>query len=360
MHRHTRAMLVRSQLRGVSQHRGKAGEIAKQIVAATKEFRSFMSAISGSKKYANSTLRDERDIGVVASPAAGLLHDRGWILGLVDAYPSQADAGGSTRAGEALGPAKLRNLNVRRGGGWILVHWDARQTEKVFEPTRHIVRGRIHTSRGCGRSRVSASALIPGSDEEASTLAGGRGHRRIPQAKRFRDALGKELRVGLAGGGGQAVPEQIEPNVGIMCGGAGRKAQAIARKPLPAKAVIGKREMAAIALGIGDFAREAGGVRGQVEQGDGAAALATHREHGNANVGGSELLQRIGEGHAPIRNQLHQQVRRHNLGQRAKTDERVSIGLLMGARIGLAITLHPRLIVADKHDYHSCGPAMAE
>src|SRR5271156_4715220 len=98
VHGHSRAMLVRGQLRGISQHRGKAGEIAKQIVAAAEELRSFVSAISGSKKYANSTPRDQRDIGVLAGPAAGLLHDRGWILGLVDAYPPQADAGGSTGA----------------------------------------------------------------------------------------------------------------------------------------------------------------------------------------------------------------------------------------------------------------------
>ena len=240
------------------------------------------------------------------------------------------------------------------------MHGDAGQIEKVFEPTRHVVRGRVHASRpGSGR-RIGTPALIPGADEKASALAGSRAQRRIPQPKGFGDSVGKELRVGFAGSGGQGVREQVEPDVGIVCGGSGKKAQAIAREPLPAKVIVGKREVAGIARWIGDFAREAGGVRGKIAQGDRAAAQATNRADRNGDIMGGELLQGVGEGYASIGDQLHQQVRRHDLGQRAKTDEGVSVGLLVGARIGLTIALHPRLIVADNHDDHAGGAAPVE
>ena len=75
---------------------------------------------------------------------------------------------------------------------------------------------------------------------------------------------------------------------------------------------------------------------------------------------GRELLQGVREGYASISDQLHQQVRGHDFGQRAQTDERVSIGLLVRARIGLTIALHPRLIVADNHDDHAGGAAPVE
>jgi hypothetical protein len=75
---------------------------------------------------------------------------------------------------------------------------------------------------------------------------------------------------------------------------------------------------------------------------------------------GGELLQGVGKGYASIGDQLHQEVRGHDLGHGAKTDERVSIGLLMGARIGLTIALHPRLMVADNHNDHAGGATPVE
>ncbi len=197
-------------------------------------------------------------------------------------------------------------------------------------------------------------------DEEASTLTGSGAQRRVPQPKRFADSVGEELRVGLAGSSAQGVREQVEPDVGIMCGGSGKKAQAIAREPLPAKVVVGKREVAGVARWIGDFAGEAGGVRGQIAQCDRAAAKAMNCAVRHGDIMGGELLQGVGEGYLSTRDQLHQQVRGHDFGQRAQTDERVSIGLLVGARIGLTIALHPRLIVADNHDDHACGAAPVE
>ncbi len=146
--------------------------------------------------------RIERDIGGVASATAGFLNDHGWIIGLVDVHPPEADAVGNTGAPEALSPAEFRGWDVRCRCGGILVHGDAGQIEKVFEPTRHVVRGRIHTSRPGGGRRIGTLTLIPGPDEKASALAGSRAQRRIPQPKGFGDSVGKELRVGFAGSGG--------------------------------------------------------------------------------------------------------------------------------------------------------------
>ncbi len=101
-------------------------------------------------------------------------------------------------------------------------------------------------------------------------------------------------------------------------------------------------------------------MRGQIAQRDGAAALASDREDRHGDIMGSELLQGVGERYASIGNQLHQQVRGHNLGQRAKTYERVSVGLPVRARRGLTIALHPRLMAADNHDDHAGGAAPVE
>ncbi len=105
-----------------------------------------MYVLGGSDKYANVALGIERDIGGVAGAAAGFLNDRGWIIRLAEVHPTQADAVGNTGAAQALRPAEFRGRNVRRGCGRILVHGDAGQIEKVFEPTRHVVGGRIHAS----------------------------------------------------------------------------------------------------------------------------------------------------------------------------------------------------------------------
>ena len=359
-HLHAGAILFPRKFQGITWHRSETGEINKQIVALAEKISSCMSALGGSDKYANVAPGIERDIGGEASAAAGFLNDHGWIIRLVEVHPPEADAVGNTRVPEALRPAEIRGWDVRRSCGRIMVHGDAGQIEKVFEPTRHVVGCRIHTSRpGSGR-RIGTPTLIPGPDEKASALAGSGAQRRIPQPKGFGDSVRKELRVGFAGSDGQGVREQVEPDVGIVRGGSGRKAQAIAREPLPAKAIVGKGEMAGIAQWIGDLAREASRVRGQIAQGDGAAALATHRADRNSDLAGGELLQGVGEGYASLGDQLHEQVRRHDLGHRAKTDEGISVGLLVGARIRLTIALHPRLLVADHHDDHSCGAAPAE
>ena len=118
--------------------------------------------------------------------------------------------------------------------------------------------------------------------------------------------------------------------------------------------------MAGIARWIGDFARETSSVGGKIAQGDGATAQATNRTDGNGDIAGGELLQGVGKGYASVGDQLHQQVRGHDLGQRAKTNEGVSVGLLVGARISLTIALHPPLIVADNHDDHSYGAGAVE
>ena len=157
--------------------------------------------LGGSDKYANVTPGIERDIGGEARAAAGFLDDRGWIIRLVEVHPPEADAGGNTGAPEALRPAELRGRNVGRRCGGILVHGDARQIEKVFEPARHVVGCRIHASRpGSGRG-IGTPALIPGPDEKARALAGSGAQRRIPQPQGLGDSVGKELRVGFAGSG---------------------------------------------------------------------------------------------------------------------------------------------------------------
>ena len=254
-------------------------------------------------------------------------------------HPPEADAVGNTGAADALRPAEFRGRDVGRGCGRILgarglradregisANASCRSLSSTYHPT------------GGGR-RMGTPALIPDADEEASTLAGSGAQRRIPQPKRFCDSVGEEVGGRAAGSSGQRVREQVEPDVGIVCGGSGKKAQTIAREPLPAKAIVGKREVAAIACWIGDFPGEAGSVRGEIAQCDRAAAQATHRAGRDGGIMGGELLQGVGEGYASISDQLHQQVRGHDFGQRAQTDERVSIGLLVRARIGLTIAL---------------------
>src|ERR1700722_12540464 len=105
--------------------------------------------------------------------------------------------------------------------------------------------------------------------------------------------------------------------------------------------------MARITRWIGDFARETSRVRGKVAQCDGPAALAMNRQDGDVDIAGSELLQRAGTRYALVGDQLHQQIRRHDLRHGAKTTEGVSAGLMERAGIGLTVTLHPRLIAAD-------------
>ena len=168
------------------------------------------------------------------------------------------------------------------------------------------------------------------------------------------------MRVGFSGSDGQGVREQVKPDVGIVCGGSGNKPQTIAGEPLPAKVIVGKREVAGIAYRISDFAGQTRGVGGQIAQCDGTAALASDREDRHGDMMGGKLLQGVGEGYASIVDQLHQQVRGHNLGQRAKTNERVSVGLLVRARSGLTVGLHPRLTVADHNDDHAGGAAAVE
>jgi hypothetical protein len=85
-----------------------------------------------------------------------------------------------------------------------------------------------------------------------------------------------------------------------------------------------------------------------------------NRKEGNRDIVGGELLQRVGKGYAFLRDQLHEEVGRHDLGYRAKTNERVSAGLLVRAGIRLTVALHPRLIAADNHDNHSDGAAAVE
>ena len=232
-----------------------------------------MQGLGGSDKDANVACGIERDIGGVASAPPPVFSTimAGSSGGLRCTHPRPMPLGTPAPA-DALRPAEFRGRDVGRGCGRILVHGDSGQTEKVLEPTRHVVRCRVHTTRpGSGR-RIGTPALIPGADEEASTLAGSGAQRRIPQPKRFCDSVGEELRVGLAGRSGQRVREQVEPDVGIVGGGSGKKAQTIAREPFPAKVIVGKREVAAIARGIGDFAGEASSVRGQIAQCDRAAA----------------------------------------------------------------------------------------
>src|ERR1700722_18026013 len=210
-----------------------------------------MSLLGGSDKYADVACGIESDIGGEASATAGFFDDRGWIVRLVEVHPSKADTGGNTGAADALSPAEIRRRNVGRRCSWILMHGDARQIEKVFKPARHVVGCRIHASRPARGYGIGTPALIPGPNEKASALAGGGAQGRIPEPKGLGDSVGKELRIGFAGSGCQGVREQVEPNVGIMCGGSGREAEAVAREPLPAKGIIGKGEMAGIARGVG-------------------------------------------------------------------------------------------------------------
>jgi hypothetical protein len=195
-------MFFRSEFQGFTWHRSKPGEIDKQVIAPLENISSFVSAFSGSDKYANVARGTERDICVVASAAAGFLNDHGWIIRLVDVHPPQADAVGNTGAPEALGPAEFRGWDVRCRCSGILVHGDARQIEKIFEPTRHVVRCRIHASGSFSSRRIAAHTLILRPDKEASALAGSRAQRRIPQPKGISDSFRKRV-------AGRACPQPL-------------------------------------------------------------------------------------------------------------------------------------------------------
>ena len=115
-------ILFRSQFLGISWRRSEPGKIEKQIIASLENLSAFMSAVSGSDKYADVARRIEGDIGVVAGAAAGLLDDHGWIIGLVEVHPTQADGAGNTARpgpGSSGVPKLVCTLPLRRDpGAW--------------------------------------------------------------------------------------------------------------------------------------------------------------------------------------------------------------------------------------------------
>ena len=130
--------------------------------------------------------------------------------------------------------------------------------------------GAVVDATACaGGLGVCAWAPFAGALEEAGALVGGGDQSCVPHVEGLEKAVVEKRGIGFACGGGEGVSEEIEADVGVEGGGAGRRFEALIGKPVPAVFVIGEGEVGSFAGVGGDFAGQAGGVCGEIEEGDG-------------------------------------------------------------------------------------------
>lgn len=149
---------------------------------------------------------------------------------------------------------------------------------------------------------------------QAPLLGGREGDPGVVQLEGVEDPLTQERLVALSAAQRQRESQEAEPDVGVLHLRAGRAGQFVGVQKVIeiARGVVGPGVFRVPAVQVGGVAREPGGVRGQVEEGDLAPAVARH-VHGI----GEQLPHRLVQPHLAPRHHIGQKRGGEGLGDGA-------------------------------------------